>query len=153
MFPRWPTCLRQTERERCSTETGRPPTKPRHICTKKMHGIIINQVTATATGDRSRATKVGPRPCRHHEVLSEWGFRQPNPPTPKIIFSSDFGHLVLKMLKIKIFIRVLFTWIVQFSFRSFVDSVCSARSCVFSHFNVDTTYVQVLVILRPTKRI
>ena len=51
---------------------------------------------------------------------------------------------------------MLFTWIVQFSFRSFVDSVCSALlMCFFAlHCRIaDTTYVQVLVILRPTKRI
>ena len=44
----------------------------------------------------------------------------------KFTFSSDFGHLILKMLKIKMLMRVLFTWIVQFSFHSSVDSVCSA---------------------------
>ena len=37
------------------------------------------------------------------------------------------------MLKIKMSIRVVFTWIVQFSFRSFVDSVCSALlMCLFA---------------------
>ena len=38
------------------------------------------------------------------------------------------------MLKIKMLLmRVLFTWIVQFSFRSFVDSVCSALlMCLFA---------------------
>ena len=52
----------------------------------------------------------------------------------KFIFSSDFGRLILKMLKIKMLLmRVLFTWIVQFSFRSFVDSVCSALLiCLFA---------------------
>ena len=52
---------------------------------------------------------------------------------PKFIFSSDFGHLILKMLKIKMLMRVLFTWIVQFSFHSSVDSVCSALLvCLFT---------------------
>ena len=78
------------------------------------------------TGGRSRAAKVGPRPCRHHEVLSGWGFRQPNPPAPKIYFLLGFGHLILKILKITMLIGVHFAWIVQFSFCSFVDSVCSA---------------------------
>ena len=37
------------------------------------------------------------------------------------------------MLKFKMLIRVVFTWIEQFSFRSFVDSVCSALlMCLFA---------------------
>ena len=36
------------------------------------------------------------------------------------------GFRPLKMLNIKMFIRVLFRWSVQISFRSFLDSICSA---------------------------
>ena len=45
---------------------------------------------------------------------------------PKFIFSSDFGHLIWKILKITMLIGVLFACIVQFSFCSFVDFACSA---------------------------
>ena len=51
----------------------------------------------------------------------------------KFVFSSDFCHLIMVMLKIRILIHVLFTWIVQFSFRSFVDSVCiGLLMCIFA---------------------
>ena len=41
--------------------------------------------------------------------LGEDGFigsRHPNPPTPKIWFSSDFGHFILKMVENAIFLSV-----------------------------------------------
>ena len=91
------------------------------------------------------------RSCRHHEVLvGEDSDNQTRLP-PKLICSSDFN---LENVENKNVICV-----------SFLRGLCSFRfavswipfavhcSCVFSHFNVNTTYVQVLEILRPTKRI
>ena len=110
---------------------------------------------AVSTGGRSRAAKVGPRPCRHHEVLSGWGFRQPNPPTPKIYFLLGFRPLNLEnvenqnVINACLFLRRLCSFLFAVSWIPFAVQ----WSCVFSHFNVDTTYVQVLEILRPTKRI
>ena len=74
-----------------------------------LRGIVMlcEKTSVSITGGRSRAAKVGPRPCRHHEVLSGWGFRQPNPPTPKIYFLLGFRPLNLENVEIKM--RVFFT--------------------------------------------
>ena len=109
------------------------------------------------TGGRSRAARVGPRPCRHHEVLSGWGFRQPNSPTPKIYFLLGFRPLNLENVENQNVINACPFYmdcaIFISQFREFRLQCTVQWSCVFSHFNVNTTYVQVLQILRPTKRI
>ena len=76
----------------------------------------------------------------------EWVRIHTTKPTypPKLILSSDFGHLILKMLKIKMLITTCLFYVdcavFVSQFRGF-RLQCTA-ACVFLHFNVDTTYIR-----------